>query len=68
MAVDRHAAARRHVHRARGVRRRRPPRVDALPEHSGPIDRLRVAAIAAAAADPLRFDLPRTPCSAPRAP
>ncbi|MET8857289.1 citrate synthase [Streptomyces sp. NPDC004579] len=31
--------------------------VDALPEHSGPTDRLRVAAIAAAASDPLRFDL-----------
>lgn len=31
--------------------------VRALPEHSGPTDRLRVAAIAAAAADPLRFDL-----------
>ncbi|MFH8489761.1 citrate synthase family protein [Streptomyces longisporoflavus] len=31
--------------------------VDALPEHSGPTDRLRVAAISAAAADPLRFDL-----------
>ncbi|MEV0323565.1 citrate synthase family protein [Streptomyces sp. NPDC050658] len=31
--------------------------VNALPEHSGPTDRLRVAAIAAAAADPLRFDL-----------
>ncbi|MFB6556050.1 citrate synthase [Streptomyces sp. NPDC056405] len=31
--------------------------VDALPEHAGPTDRLRVAAIAAAAADPLRFDL-----------
>lgn len=31
--------------------------VDALPEHSGPTDRLRVATIAAAAADPLRFDL-----------
>lgn len=31
--------------------------VDALPEHAGPADRLRVAAIAAAAADPLRFDL-----------
>lgn len=31
--------------------------VDALPEHSGPTDRLRVAAIAASAADPLRFDL-----------
>ncbi|WP_369232797.1 citrate synthase [Streptomyces sp. R21] len=31
--------------------------VDSLPEHSGPTDRLRVAAIAAAAADPLRFDL-----------
>lgn len=31
--------------------------VGALPEHSGPVDRLRVAAIAAAAADPLRFDL-----------
>jgi citrate synthase len=30
---------------------------DALPEHVGPTDRLRVAAIAAAAADPLRFDL-----------
>lgn len=31
--------------------------VAALPEHSGPVDRLRVAAVAAAAADPLRFDL-----------
>ncbi|GAA2618975.1 citrate synthase [Streptomyces tubercidicus] len=31
--------------------------VQALPAHSGPMDRLRVAVIAAAAADPLRFDL-----------
>lgn len=31
--------------------------VDVLPEHSGPTDLLRVAAIAASAADPLRFDL-----------
>ncbi|GGM09263.1 citrate synthase [Streptomyces fumigatiscleroticus] len=31
--------------------------VGALPEHAGPTDRLRVAAIAAATADPLRFDL-----------
>ncbi|WP_180686019.1 citrate synthase [Streptomyces gossypiisoli] len=31
--------------------------VDALPEHSAPTDRLRVAAVAAASADPLRFDL-----------
>ncbi|QEV20691.1 citrate synthase family protein [Streptomyces alboniger] len=31
--------------------------VNALPEHSGPTDRLRVAAISAGAADPLRFDL-----------
>lgn len=31
--------------------------VEALPEHSGPTDRLRVAAIAASAVDPLRFDL-----------
>jgi citrate synthase len=31
--------------------------VDALPEHAGPTDRLRVAAIAAATVDPLRFDL-----------
>ena len=31
--------------------------VDALPEHTGPTDRLRVAAIAAATADPMRFDL-----------
>ncbi|GGT09812.1 citrate synthase [Streptomyces chromofuscus] len=31
--------------------------VGALPEHSGPTDRLRVAAVAAASADPLRFDL-----------
>ncbi|MFG2946081.1 citrate synthase family protein [Streptomyces adustus] len=31
--------------------------VAALPEHTGPTDRLRVAAIAAAVADPLRFDL-----------
>ncbi|MGW7366360.1 citrate synthase [Streptomyces sp. NPDC054841] len=33
--------------------------VAALPGHSGSTDRLRVAAIAAAAADPLRFDLDR---------
>ncbi|MCF1596294.1 citrate synthase [Streptomyces muensis] len=31
--------------------------VDALPEHVGPTDRLRVATIAAGTADPLRFDL-----------
>lgn len=31
--------------------------VDALPEHAGPADRLRVAAVAAAVVDPLRFDL-----------
>ncbi|MEV5985563.1 citrate synthase [Streptomyces sp. NPDC052051] len=31
--------------------------VNALPEHSGPTDQLRVATIAAATADPLRFDL-----------
>ncbi|MEU5366357.1 citrate synthase [Streptomyces sp. NPDC005925] len=31
--------------------------VQALPEHAGPTDRLRVAAVAAAAADPLRYDL-----------
>jgi citrate synthase len=31
--------------------------VDSLPEHAGPTDRLRVAAIAAAVSDPLRFDL-----------
>ncbi|MGW7345597.1 citrate synthase [Streptomyces sp. NPDC054854] len=31
--------------------------VAALPEHSGPIDRLRVAVAAAAVTDPLRFDL-----------
>ncbi|MGW1749349.1 citrate synthase [Streptomyces sp. NPDC002092] len=31
--------------------------VETLPEHTGPTDRLRVAAIAAAVADPLRFDL-----------
>lgn len=31
--------------------------VSALPEHTTPTDRLRVAAIAAAAEDPLRFDL-----------
>ncbi|MGW9043526.1 citrate/2-methylcitrate synthase [Streptomyces lydicus] len=31
--------------------------VDALPAHTGPMDRLQVAVIAAAAADPLRFDL-----------
>ncbi|CAL9399223.1 hypothetical protein SUDANB6_01420 [Streptomyces sp. enrichment culture] len=31
--------------------------VGALPEHAGPTDRLRVAAAAAATADPLRFDL-----------
>ncbi|MGP3947773.1 citrate/2-methylcitrate synthase [Streptomyces sp. 7N604] len=34
--------------------------VAALPPHSGPTDRLRVAAVAAAAADPLRFDLSET--------
>ncbi|MER8067656.1 citrate synthase [Streptomyces sp. NPDC094034] len=33
--------------------------VGALPAHSGPTDRLRVAAIAASIADPLRFDLSR---------
>ncbi|AXG82921.1 citrate synthase [Streptomyces paludis] len=33
--------------------------VAALPAHSGPTDRLRVAAVAAAVADPLRFDLSR---------
>ncbi|MFI1397159.1 citrate/2-methylcitrate synthase [Streptomyces sp. NPDC020681] len=33
--------------------------VEALPEHSGSTDRLRVAAIAAGIADPLRFDLDR---------
>lgn len=33
--------------------------VDALPAHSGSTDRLRVAVIAAATADPLRFDLSR---------
>ncbi|MCF3965060.1 citrate synthase, partial [Streptomyces fuscigenes] len=31
--------------------------VDALPPHSGGTDRLRAAAVAAAVADPLRFDL-----------
>ncbi|MPY45465.1 helix-turn-helix domain-containing protein, partial [Streptomyces phyllanthi] len=31
--------------------------IAALPEHSAPVDRLRVVAIAAAAEDPLRFDL-----------
>ncbi|MFJ9037699.1 citrate synthase family protein [Streptomyces sp. NPDC102406] len=31
--------------------------VSALPEHSSPVDRLRVAAVAAATADPLRYDL-----------
>ncbi|MER7896422.1 citrate synthase [Streptomyces sp. NPDC096046] len=31
--------------------------VDALPEHAAPTDQLRVATIAAATADPLRFDL-----------
>ncbi|WP_299540648.1 citrate/2-methylcitrate synthase [uncultured Streptomyces sp.] len=31
--------------------------VGALPAHSGPTDRLRVAVVAAAAADPLRYDL-----------
>ncbi|MGW1875584.1 citrate/2-methylcitrate synthase [Streptomyces sp. NPDC001975] len=31
--------------------------VDALPEHTSPTDRLRVATIASAAEDPLRFDL-----------
>ncbi|MCX4765515.1 citrate synthase [Streptomyces sp. NBC_01275] len=31
--------------------------VAALPEHTGPVDRLRVAAIAASVADPLRYDL-----------
>lgn len=31
--------------------------VAALPEHGGPVDRLRVVAVAAATMDPLRFDL-----------
>ncbi|MFF4187436.1 citrate/2-methylcitrate synthase [Streptomyces sp. NPDC001691] len=34
--------------------------VNALPVHSGSMDRLRVAAVAASAADPLRFDLDAT--------
>ncbi|MER7338067.1 citrate synthase [Streptomyces sp. NPDC000075] len=50
---------------ARGARFAAPPEplaaarraVAALPEHSGPLDRLRVAVAAAAVADPLRFDL-----------
>ncbi|WP_412076525.1 citrate synthase [Streptomyces xanthophaeus] len=49
----------------RGARFAAPPEVlaaarravAALPEHSGPVDRLRVAVAAAAVADPLRFDL-----------
>ncbi|TJZ41579.1 helix-turn-helix domain-containing protein [Streptomyces piniterrae] len=49
----------------RGIRFTGPPdalsaarrAVQAMPAHSGPMDRLRVAVIAAAAADPLRFDL-----------
>ncbi|MFD7078520.1 citrate/2-methylcitrate synthase [Streptomyces sp. NPDC059918] len=49
----------------RGARFTAPPQalaaarraVAALPEHSGPIDRLRVATAAAAVTDPLRFDL-----------
>ncbi|MFE2144416.1 citrate synthase [Streptomyces sp. NPDC059456] len=49
----------------RGVRFTAPPQalaaarraVAALPEHSGPVDRLRVATAAAAVTDPLRFDL-----------
>ncbi|MCX5193906.1 citrate synthase [Streptomyces sp. NBC_00249] len=49
----------------RGVRFTAPPEalaaarraVAALPEHSGPIDRLRVVVAAAAVVDPLRFDL-----------
>ena len=53
------AAPRRHVHRSRASVAAARRAVDALPEHSGPMDRLRVAAIAAAAADPLRFDLSR---------
>jgi citrate synthase len=51
----------------RGVRFTAPARtpaaarraVGALPAHSGSMDRLRVAAVAAAVADPLRFDLSR---------
>ncbi|MFF4580606.1 citrate synthase [Streptomyces sp. NPDC001389] len=50
---------------ARGARFTAPPEplaaarraVAALPEHSGPLDLLRVAVAAAAVADPLRFDL-----------
>ncbi|THA35527.1 helix-turn-helix domain-containing protein [Streptomyces sp. A1277] len=42
--------------RAVGAARRA---VDALPAHCGSTDRLRVAVVAAAAADPLRFDLSR---------
>ncbi|UQA92655.1 citrate synthase [Streptomyces halobius] len=49
----------------RGIRFAAPPdpltsarrAVQALPAHAGPMDRLRVAVIASAAADPLRFDL-----------
>ena len=51
----------------RGIRFTSPPEplaaarraVESLPDHSGSTDRLRVAAIAAAVADPLRFDLGR---------
>lgn len=60
---------------SRGVRFTAPPQalaaarraVAALPGHSGPMDRLRATAVAAAVADPLRFDLSPKPCSAPPA-
>ncbi|SMF76595.1 citrate synthase [Streptomyces sp. Amel2xC10] len=67
MALDRPPAPRCRLHRPRTVRRGRPARVEALPGHSDPVDRLRVAAVAAAVTDPLRFDLSEEAVLAPRA-
>lgn len=57
MAVDGVAEARRPVRRSPEPLAAARRAVAALPEHGGPLDRLRVAVAAAAVADPLRFDL-----------
>ncbi len=59
MAVDGGAArpGARFAARPPGPSRRPAGRLEALPAHSGSTDRLRVAVTAAAATDPLRFDL-----------
>lgn len=57
MALDGEPAARGPVQRSPEALAAARRAVAALPEHSGPLDRLRVAVAAAAVVDPLRFDL-----------